>query len=168
MALAGERRMDDFSFYTLLTKVERILNSRPITAVGDDPRDLKTLTPGMLLTGRLDPGYPPDVFVKADGYRKSWRMVQWMADQFWHRWVREYLQMLQTRQKWHDPVKNFQEGDLVLVMDESSPRGSWPKGVIDETFPDQFGVVRRVRVRTSRSSYIRDIRKLCHLEGSDD
>ncbi|XP_077971754.1 uncharacterized protein LOC144425871 [Styela clava] len=163
-ALVGERHLTEASFYTFLTQVERILNNRPITAVGDDPKDLKALTPGMLLTGRLDPSYPSDIFLKADGYRKSWKLVQWMADQFWNRWVKEYLQILQTRQKWQQQKRNFAVGDLVLVMDENSPRGSWPKALVEEVYPDEYGNVRRVRVRTAKSTYIRDIRKLCYLE----
>ncbi|XP_039265686.2 uncharacterized protein LOC120341267 [Styela clava] len=162
--LAGERQLDDAMFYTFLTKVERILNNRPITPVGDDCKDLCALTPAMLLTGRIDPDYPSDVFVKADGYRKSWKLVQLLANQFWSRWTKEYLQILQSKQKWHQPAKNFSVGDLVLVVYEDTPRGSWPMAIIEETYPDQFGMVRRVRVRTAKSSYVRDIRKLCHLE----
>ena len=30
-------------------------------------------------------------------WRRSWRAVQWMANQFWKRWKREYLLLLEKR-----------------------------------------------------------------------
>ena len=51
-------------------------------------------------------------------------------------------------------------------MDESLPRGQWPKAVVVEKLLDHGGLVRRVRLRTSDGTiFLRDIRKLCLLEG---
>jgi len=49
------------------------------------------LTPQMLLTGALDDATGPDLFMKSDQYRKSWRKTQALADKFWKRWLSEYL-----------------------------------------------------------------------------
>ena len=59
---------------------------------------------------------------------------------------------------------NLAVGDYVLLMDENCPHGRWPKGVIQEVFPDQHGVVRHVTVKTATTSLRHDIRKLCLLE----
>ncbi|XP_077968087.1 uncharacterized protein LOC144422128 [Styela clava] len=164
-AIAGERLLDDDALHTFTTQCESILNGRPICPIGDSPDDLATLSPNMLLLGRPNPNLPPDQFMKADGYKKSWRQVQLMTDCFWKRWLKEYLPTLQLRQKWHKPVRNFAIGDIVLIVDEKTKRGFWPKGLIEEVFPDSDGHVRSVRVRTADSCYMRDIRKLCLLEG---
>ena len=74
--------------------------------------------------------------------------------------MKNYLPALQTRQKWSVPRRNF-----VLVVDEKTPRGRWPMGLIEEVFPDSHGHVRSVTVKTATSVYRRDIRKLCLLEG---
>ena len=113
--IAGGSVMTDESLSTLLTEVERIVNSRPITAVSSDPRDLEALTPHHLLTGRTDATLPLGKFIHADGYRKSWRLVGLKADQFWSRWVKEYLPLLQHREKWLVPKRNLRVGDLVLI-----------------------------------------------------
>ena len=58
-------------------------------------------------------------------------------------------------------------GDLVLVMDESTKRGQWPKSLVQDVMSDSNGLVRRVRLRTADAqTLIRDIRKICLLEGS--
>nr|XP_039272262.1 uncharacterized protein LOC120346563 [Styela clava] len=163
-ALVGERVLDDEGLQTFLCIVERIINNRPITSSSDDAADSPPLTPKMLLTGQLDSSLSPGEFNRADGYRKSWKLVHRLADQFWSQWIKQYLPQLQARQKWLHPERNFKKGDLVLVVDENTKRGLWPKGIIRETFPDSNGHVRRVRVDTASSSFIRDIRKLCFLE----
>ncbi|KAK5866387.1 hypothetical protein PBY51_020583 [Eleginops maclovinus] len=45
---------------------------------------------------------------------------------FWKRWCREYLMQLQERQRWFTPGRNFCVGDVVLIVDDTSPRNSWP------------------------------------------
>ena len=161
----GEKLLTDESLLTLLTQVEAILNSRPICPLSDSPEDLRPLTPAMLLLGEPNPCLPADKFMKQDGYRKSWRQVQFISNQFWHIWLKHYLPTLQVRAKWLKPRRNFQVGDLVLVVDQRTKRGYWPLGVVDEVFPDSMGHVRSARVRTTDSLVTRDIRKLCLLEG---
>ena len=58
---------------------------------------------------------------------------------FWKRWIREYIPVLQLKQKWLRPRPSLAVGDLVLVVDEASPRGFWPKGIVQEVFPDKHG-----------------------------
>jgi hypothetical protein len=50
------------------------------------------------------------------------------------------------------------------VVDNNLPRGKWSKGIVEHVFPDSFGVVCEVFVRTATENYRRDIRKLCLLE----
>lgn len=113
------------------------------------------------------PNLPPGVFDKDNIYhRRRWRQVQYMANLFWHRWVREYLPLLQERQKWHEIKRNLQIGDVVLIVDSNSPRNSWPMGIIFETIPDCNGLVRQVKVKTATNILIRPVDKLCRiLEG---
>ncbi|XP_077967741.1 uncharacterized protein LOC144421973 [Styela clava] len=99
LVLTYERVLSDESLHSLMVEIEWILNNRPLTPVNDDPDDSTTLTPMSLLTWSLDSSLPPDVFIKADGYKKYRRTVQWVCDQFWSRWIKGYLPLLQQRQK---------------------------------------------------------------------
>ena len=163
-ALTRDRVLDDESLHSFIVEVEQIINNRPITPLSSDPSDAQPLTPKMLLTGRLQSDTPPGQFIKADGYRKSWKLVQFLADQFWSQWLKLYIQCLQPRQKWLKPYRSLAIGDVVLIADDNVSRGNWPKGIVEEVLPDKEGRVRRVRVRTSSSSMTRDVRKLCLLE----
>ena len=129
------------------------------------PDDLSALTPNMIVTGVTCENAPPDVFMKSDVYRCSWRKTQFLADEFWRRWMMEYLPFLQPRQKWFATSPNLKPGDLVLVMNDQTKRGTWSKAVIEEVFPDKAGLVRWVKVRTADAkTFLRDIQKICLLE----
>ena len=94
---------------TFMAEVEAILNARPLTRLSLDPRDSEPLTPNHLLLMRSTSDIPPGVFVKEDLYGwRRWRQTQFLADQFWKRWRREYLPLLQVRQKWNQPQRNFE------------------------------------------------------------
>ena len=115
----------------------------------------------MILTGSISPGVAPGVFMKGDAYRRSWKKTQYLADQFWSRWLKEYLPLRQPRQKWFGTSRNLKPGDMVLIIDESASRGCWPKGIVEAVMPDSSNLVRRVKVRTARSTFVRDVRKVC-------
>jgi len=167
-ALLKEQPLDDEGLLTLMAEVEAIINGRPITKVSDDPRDPEALTPNHLLLLRSGPTLPPGLFVKGDNYsRRRWRHVQYLADVFWRRWLREYLPALQERQKWSRVSRIFAVGDVVLLVDENLPRSSWPLGRILEVFPNQKdGLVRSVRVKTRTSVLVRPIDKIVLLEAA--
>ena len=162
-ALLLQQTLTDDSLITVLTEVESIINSRPLTPVVMDPSADEPLTPNHLLLARS----PQDsssigVFTKKDNYtRKKWRQVQYVVDQFWLRWRKEYLQTLQARQKWTKIQPNLAVDDLVLVNDQAFPRGKWPMGKVIQTFPDKSGHVRQVLVRTQSNTLLRPVTKLC-------
>ena len=165
LALLKQQTLDDEGLATLMCQVEAVVNSRPITVVSSDSRDPEPLTPNHLLLLRSGAKLPPGVFVQADLYgKRRWKQVQYLADVFWRRWIREYLPALQERQKWLHPRRNLSVGDIVLLVDEQTPRNLWPMGRVSETFPGRDGLVRSVRVKTRSTSFIRPIDKLCLLE----
>ncbi|KAG7524560.1 hypothetical protein JOB18_013868 [Solea senegalensis] len=92
-----------------------------------------------------------------------------MADLFWKRWTKEYLPLLQERQRWTGVQRNLVAGDLVLLMDSTAPRNSWIMGRVLQTFPDRKGFVRQIRIKTRTSCLDRPISKMDFaLIGHDD
>lgn len=132
--LAGvvkQQTQDDEALVTLMTVVEGIVNGKPITKLSDDPRDEKPLTPNHLLMLRSGPVLPPGKFESQDMYHRRWKQVQYLADVFWHRWIREYLPTLQEGQKWFTPKANLKIGNLVLMKQNDIPRNKWPLELVE-------------------------------------
>ena len=160
-------RSDDL-LHTLMCEVEATLNSRPLTKVSDDPSDLEVLTPNHVLQPRNPEYLPPGVFDERDAYSKRrWRQVQYLSNIFWKRWTAEYLPLLQRRQRWLQPERNLAVGDIVLVIDNSAPRNSWPMGRVEKINVGSRGLVRSATIRTKSSILMRPISKLCLLLEQD-
>ena len=159
--LCNEQVLTDESLNTLMCEVENIINSRPITCCSDDPSDLESLTPNHFLQLKPPCALPPGTFFQHDlSSRKHWRQVQYLTNVFWSRWIKEYVPLLQARQKWNKVNTNLSIGDIVLIVDSSLPRNAWLIGCVVETYPDSKGLVRSVRVRTKHSIIVRPITKL--------
>lgn len=164
-SIVGTQLLTDTALQTFLTEVERILNGRALTSNSDDPCDLEPLTPAHFLLQRKLIGLPPGLFDQSDAIRRSrWRQVQFLANAFWKRWLREYLPILQIRGKWSKIKRNLKQNDMVLVVDHNTPRGKWHLGRVLETYPGADGLIRTAKVKTKDSTYIRPIQKLCLLE----
>ena len=95
-AILRTQTVSELVLKTLLTEVERVLNGQALTANSDDLNDLQPLTPAHFLMQRKTICLPPGVFQPADQYRRKWKQVQFLADLFWKRWLREYLPTLQV------------------------------------------------------------------------
>ncbi|KMQ82460.1 bel12-ag transposon polyprotein [Lasius niger] len=147
---------------TLLTQIEACLNSRPLTPLSSDPKDLEVLTPGHFLVGPA-----PLTLQELNGspvptLLENWRAVQSLRDQFWTRWSKEYLVGLQQRSKWKKFKPNVQVGDLVLVSDDTQ-KSTWPLARVTKTFPGDDGVIRVVELKMQNGTFKRSIHKLCPL-----
>ncbi|XP_049419820.1 uncharacterized protein LOC125880984 [Epinephelus fuscoguttatus] len=143
-------RLDDASLRTLFYEAMSIVNSRPLSVDGiDDPKSLEPLTPNhlILMKSRIALS-PPGNFVKEDLYAaKRWRRVQYLTEQFWSRWKKEYLLNLSLRQKWHARRRNIKVNDIVIIKEDTVPRNQWHLGRVVETTEGPDSLVRRVKVQ---------------------
>ena len=111
---------------------------------------------------------PPGLFSKNDCYVKGrWAQIQYLANQFWKRWMDEFVPNLLQRQKWFEVKRNFQVNDVVLLVEDTQRRSKWVLGRILETYPDKHGLVRTVLVKTQTSVVKRPIAKLCPVVTHD-
>ena len=141
---------------TLVVEVTGIVNSRPISAVPSDIHELPPFTPTILccLWWRLDPPLAPHLgtFVPLDLYARNWwRGAQYLANQFWVRWKREYRQNLQNRPKWQKRKHNLSVGDIVLVKEDNTNRNDWSLRRISVLVRITDVKVRRAQVTSYRT-----------------
>ena len=142
-------QLDDESLSTFMCEAEAILNSRPLTVDGlRDPDSLAPLTPNHLLTMKSKIVLPPPgKFQEADKYsRRRWRRVQHLANEFWCRWKKEFLQSLQLRQKWLKPQRDLRNDDIVLIKDDCLARNHWQLARVTKANRDEDGHVRTAQL----------------------
>ena len=95
------RALTDQQLHTLLTEVERILNSRPLTHISDDINDFQALTPNHILLGlHRSWSFLEDIDERDSISRLKYRQVQALALQFWMRWKHEYLPKISAGGRW--------------------------------------------------------------------
>lgn len=144
-------RLEDASLRTFYEAMS-IINSRPLTVDSiNDPTSLEPLTPNHLLTMKSSvPLPPPGKFVKEDLYsRKRWRRVQYLSEQFWCRWRKEYLAGIALRQKWHAPRRNVQVDDIVIVQEDGC-RNEWKLARVLDVCKSDNGLVRKATIQIGR------------------
>ena len=146
--------LDDEALRTLMCEAEAVVNNRPLTV--DTLSDPLSPLPRTLLTGKTKLVLPPPgTFQREDVYCKQrYRRVKHIANEFWARWSKQYLQNLQMRNKWTCQHRNFTEDDVVLLKDSNTCRNQWSLAKVLTTSPDDHGKVRSVTVRTLKGSLL--------------
>ena len=128
----------------------------------------------MLLTLKSRPLLPPPGnFTPQDLYaRHRWKRAQYLADQFWVCWRREYLQSLQKRPKWNERKCNLATGDIVIIRDKEAHRNDWQIGKVVEAIASDDSEVRKANVLVCkegvRKTYLRPISELVLMVESQD
>lgn len=153
---------------TLFAEVSSIINARPLLPISYDPEVPFPLTPATILTLKTDHtvrSFHLEDFSSKDLFKKQWKGIQHLANQFWYRWKSEFLPSLQSRKKWQQDRKNVQEGDVVLMCDKSLHRNEWPVGIIIKTHTSDDNRVRKVDVRLGkdRKTFTRPVNELIVL-----
>lgn len=164
MAVLETKTPSEELLHTLLTEVEHIVNCRPLTHVSLDPSDEEALTPNHFLLGRSC-GSP--VLGEFEDHeligRATWRTAQRLADHFWKRWLTEYLPTLMPRKITGRETEDPREGDVVLIVDATLPRNTWPRGEVQRVYPGPDGRVRVLDVRTAWGVLRRPTRRVVVL-----
>ncbi|XP_011694053.1 PREDICTED: uncharacterized protein LOC105453629 [Wasmannia auropunctata] len=162
--VAGNSLLTFEEFYTLITQIEAVLNSRPLTPMSTDPNDLIPLTPAHFLIGKtLNSVADPDLTHLPESRLSRWQLIQNLQQHFWKRWSKEYLSELQQRTKWKRPFPQLKEGTMVLIKEENLPPFKWRLGRVISTHPGRDQVVRVATVKTSTGTVHITIAKLCPL-----
>jgi len=149
-ALTSNRSLSRDEFCTFLAESSSIINHTPMWSTSSNPNDPNPLTPSMLLTLReASSDNTRDEYAEADllayGSRR-YRRIQYLSDQFWIRWKRDYLQQLTKRHKWRRRQPCVSPGDVVLVRDKQTPRNHWPLGRVQSVKYSDDGLVRSVNM----------------------
>ncbi|BES90333.1 NudC domain containing 1 [Nesidiocoris tenuis] len=156
-----------FTLITYLTKIEAILNSRPLVATSSSPADLDVLTPAHFLNLRPLTAPPVEPFPTPQSFLPKWKFVQDLSQQFWSRWRHEYLSTLQSKEKWNTPDRPAKIGDIVMMMEDNAPPLQWPLARITDLHPGPDGIPRVAEIITAQGPKTRPVIKLCPLPSQE-
>lgn len=143
-----KHRPSEQVFRRAMKAVEGRMNARPLTFIPMEPDDLEPLTPNHFLLGYANNVGSPFTTNASDEYSKhGHRRVQYLQQQMWKRWLKEYLPVLTRRTKWYKEEPDLAVGDKVLVIDGNQDWDNFKKAVVEETIPGKDKRVRVVRVK---------------------
>lgn len=158
----GDHALTYEEMYTLLTRIEAILNSRPLCARSDT--DFDALTPAHFLIGQpLTSISEPNLCDTEPNLLSNWQRLQHMAQGFWKRWHTEYLTSLQNRPKWKQVKRDLQEGDVVILKEPFLSQSKWILGIVKQTIQGKDLRTRIAAIKTTHGEFVRPITKLVLL-----
>lgn len=152
----------------VLLEACNIINSRPLTHIPTSTLEEEPLTPNHFLIGENN---AIQQFSNEEEHlwtlRKQWRIANAMKNNFWKRFVKEYIPTLNRRSKNCSDKIPLKPGDIVLIADDNLQRNAWPRGLVLETFPGKDGVVRGVLLKTLLKEIRRPVCRLAVIGHSD-
>ena len=134
--------------YTVLTEIENVLNSRPLTYLSDEIF-CESLTPFHLIYGKSFNGrceLDVNDRVKGDDLRVQAKHTEMVLQHFYNRFYKEYMlallerHSLQTKRNSNNQAK-LRIGEIVIIKDDK-PRLLWRKGKINRFLESRDGKVR--------------------------
>ena len=117
---------------TVLTEIECILNSRPLSYVYDE-----------LEGGVLTPSHPKSLEHDSE-YTLNKRLLHLTRNlsHFKNRWRREYLiDLRETHKLNNNKSAKIETGDVVLVQEDHAKRASWKIGIVEEVIRGKGGEI---------------------------
>ena len=141
-------------FHTMLLHAARIVNSTPLHDAPESPNESQPITPHHLITQKDDSHTEkysrPSNYAHQDllAYGANrWKRIEALAAEFARYWKHYLYQIGTNKEKWYNPQRNAQVGDIALLKEKNTPRLEWPTGVITSVTTDKDGLVRRVFVQ---------------------
>ncbi|XP_044760231.1 uncharacterized protein LOC123317687 [Coccinella septempunctata] len=159
--ILATQRLKDELLLTLFAEIENMINTRPITKVSNDPDDWEALTPNHFLLGTSN----GDCFGEMGNIelKREWRKVQRITNEYWKRWMKEYLPRLTKRNVWCNDSKPITKGDIVIIIEDNVLRNSWKLGRVEEVFPGPDVRIRVANVKTKNGILKRPVTKLARV-----
>ncbi|XP_072936546.1 uncharacterized protein [Epargyreus clarus] len=150
--------------YTVLTQIESILNSRPLSPLSSDPADCTPLTPGHFLIGRPLTTLPQPSYKEQSTSRLTrYQRIEQLRQHFWTRWSKEYVSELQQRVKWRSCKNGLKLNSLVVVKEDGLPPLKWKLGRVVAVHPGADGIIRVADIKTASGIIRRSFNRICPL-----
>ena len=160
--MIGRAKFSFDELLTAVTEVEVIINARPLSYVTSEDLE-EPLTLSHLLVRWRVLSLPDDLSYRGEitdtefeltpnSISRRVKYLNNVLNQFWRRWRNEYLLELRKAHCHNQGSSDEVEiaiGDLVLVHDESQPRGFWRLAKVEDTITGKDGWIRGAKLKVS-------------------
>ncbi|KAK6755681.1 hypothetical protein RB195_014206 [Necator americanus] len=179
----GRRKLTPLELHTLVTQIEAIINTRPLTALSFSVDNIHLKPIDFLQTHlkhRLtptsseefeDPSYDLTLIHTMSQAKQALDHVKIITEKFWVKWHVDYLTALReiqsNIQKQPRHVKHIepQLKEIVLVEQENLPRANWCYGKIVELVRSNDGLIRSAKLLMhNKHIWHRPLNKMYPLE----
>ncbi|VDO05473.1 unnamed protein product [Haemonchus placei] len=179
----GRKKLAFPEFLTVVTEIEAVVNTRPLVACSPNVEDIplrpvdflhKSLKYGLapLDPDELqDPTFDPQLIQTVTQAKQALENSEIIAEKFWERWHFEYLtalremQVVHRKQARHQTSREPHVNEIVLVEQDSLPRGSWCYGKIIEVVRSADNMIRSVKIlMPNKHIWHRPLSKIYPLE----
>ena len=173
----GRTTLNYDELVTLLTEVECVVNSRPLTYLEDDQDGVSdTLPPSHLINGRRIIDSPNgghfEIISTNSSLTKRAKHHRHLLQQFTNQWKKTYLLSLRER---HTQITRNRKGaeiavgDVLILRNDSTPWMFWKLTLVEELLPDRDGIVRAAWVKVVNAErnpriFTRSVKHLVLLE----
>lgn len=150
----------------VLLDIEIQINRRPLSYVESDV-ELPILNPATFLYQRSNQLPEEESWrIEEKDLRKRVKYLKVCKDGLWSCWKKEYLAALRERHNMAHKETKFkpEPGDVVIVRSDNKNRGKWPLAIVVETYRGKDGVIRAVRLKTSKGTLERAVQHLYPME----
>lgn len=171
--------LGDSALQTVIKEVEAVVNTRPLTHVGEDldyvlkPADFLSLGKCLTMNLKKDLAIQSESATKRD-LVEGWKRGQNIVNEFKEMFMGQYLLSLRERYK-HSARqprvktdKMPQVGDIVQIKSDARNRENWKVGKISSLIRSEDGECRVARVKVGDTEFTRSIAHLYPLEAEVD
>jgi len=155
--------VNEDQFRTAVSQAASLLNSRPLSREFIDEKEI-ILTPNSFLIGRFSTNLTErEIEPNISKLGAKYKEVLKIGHSVWKQFQKELLPELAPRAKWHKIFPNLKSGDVVLVIEEGTPRGQWKTAIVESLKISSDGKARSATIRMNGKSFDRPIINLFPL-----
>ena len=147
---------DDFGLKSVLCEIINMINSRPVAILSEHSDEHIILTPNFFIMGRQNAQSVPPETIVPKSLTQQWKDIKMMSNILWEKWLKEYLPVLTSREKWIQKATPLQIGDVVITADPSIAN-SWRLGIVENVIHGSQDQVRQVVIRLGKNKKIENV-----------
>jgi len=161
--LTDNKDVTEDQFRTAISEAAALLNNRPLTRMLLKEKEV-ILTPNSFLVGNYSTNFvTEDDEAKYTKLGAKYQEVLRIEKKVWEHFINGILPEISTRTKWYKVCPELKVGNVVLVIEDGTPRGEWKMAVVEEVKRSEDKIVRSAKVRMNGKLFYRSIVNLFPL-----